>query len=94
MADFTSSRAFRVPGAKAFAEAGITYDDVNHLMMYDAFAHLPVYGLALGGSVSRTPVLASAASQRRSSASMILVGLIDSSNEALSGGNVANSENC
>jgi hypothetical protein len=29
MADFTSSRAFRVAGAKAFAEAGITHNDVD-----------------------------------------------------------------
>src|SRR6266481_8655462 len=38
MEDFTSSRAFRVAGPKAFAEAGITHNDVNHLMIYDAFA--------------------------------------------------------
>jgi acetyl-CoA acetyltransferase len=45
MEDFTSSKAFRVSGRKAFAEAGITHDDVDHLMIYDAFAHLPLYGL-------------------------------------------------
>lgn len=45
MQDFTSSRAFRVAGAKAFAEAGISHADVDHLMIYDAFAHLPFYGL-------------------------------------------------
>ena len=45
MADFTSSRAFRVAGGKAFEEAGIDHKDVDHLMIYDAFAHLPVYGL-------------------------------------------------
>jgi len=45
MADFTSSRAFRVSGKKAFAEAGIRHADVDHLMIYDAFAHLPLYGL-------------------------------------------------
>jgi acetyl-CoA acetyltransferase len=45
MADFTSSRAFRVSGKKAFAEAGIKHSDVDHLMIYDAFAHLPLYGL-------------------------------------------------
>jgi acetyl-CoA acetyltransferase len=45
MADFTSSRAFRVAGAKAFEESGITHRDVDHLMIYDAFAHLPIYGL-------------------------------------------------
>jgi acetyl-CoA acetyltransferase len=45
MADFTSSRAFRVAGAKAFEESGVTHKDVDHLMIYDAFAHLPLYGL-------------------------------------------------
>jgi acetyl-CoA acetyltransferase len=45
MADFTSSRAFRVSGKKAFDEAGISHADVDHLMIYDAFAHLPLYGL-------------------------------------------------
>jgi acetyl-CoA acetyltransferase len=45
MADFTSSRAFRVSSAKAFDEAGISRADVDHLMIYDAFAHLPLYGL-------------------------------------------------
>ncbi|MDE2355406.1 MAG: thiolase, partial [Alphaproteobacteria bacterium] len=45
MEDFTTSRAFRVSGRKAFAEAGVTHADVDHLMIYDAFAHLPLYGL-------------------------------------------------
>jgi len=45
MENFTSSRAFRVSGKKAFGEAGITHKDVDHLMIYDAFAHLPLYGL-------------------------------------------------
>ncbi|HTP77441.1 MAG TPA: hypothetical protein VMJ73_10735 [Rhizomicrobium sp.] len=45
MEDFTSSKAFRVSGKKAFAEAGIAHADVDHLMIYDAFAHLPLYGL-------------------------------------------------
>jgi acetyl-CoA acetyltransferase len=45
MEDFTSSRAFRVSGRKAFGEAGIAHKDVDHLMIYDAFAHLPLYGL-------------------------------------------------
>ena len=45
MEDFTSSKAFRVSGKKAFGEAGITPADVDHLMIYDAFAHLPLYGL-------------------------------------------------
>ena len=45
MEDFTSSRAFRVAGPTAFEEAGIKHGDVDHLMIYDAFAHLPIYGL-------------------------------------------------
>src|ERR1700736_1055778 len=53
MEDFTSSRAFRVAGAKAVAEAGITHNDVDHLMIYDAFAHLPIYGLEDMGFVPR-----------------------------------------
>ncbi len=45
MQDFSSSRAFRVAGKSAFESAGISHDDVDHLMIYDAFAHLPIYGL-------------------------------------------------
>ena len=45
MEDFTSSRAFRVAGPTAFSQAGISVNDVDHLMIYDAFAHLPIYGL-------------------------------------------------
>ena len=45
MEDFTSSKAFRVSGKKAFEESGIKHADVDHLMIYDAFAHLPLYGL-------------------------------------------------
>ncbi len=53
MADFTSSRAFSVAGPTAFKEAGITHKDVDHLMIYDAFAHLPLYGLEDLGFVGR-----------------------------------------
>ena len=45
MYDFTSSTAFRISGKKAFDESGIKHSDVDHLMIYDAFAHLPLYGL-------------------------------------------------
>ena len=45
METFNSSRAFRVAGPSAFREAGITHGDVDHLMIYDAFAHLPLFGL-------------------------------------------------
>jgi acetyl-CoA acetyltransferase len=53
MADVTSSRAFTVSGREAMREAGITTDDVDHLMIYDAFAHLPLYGLEDLGFVGR-----------------------------------------
>lgn len=53
MADYTSSRAFRVAGASAFASAGITHGDVDHAMFYDAFAHLPIFGLEDLGFVPR-----------------------------------------
>ena len=54
MEDFTSSRAFRVAGPTAFQQAGINRNDVDHLMIYDAFAHLPLYGLEdLPGFVAR-----------------------------------------
>jgi acetyl-CoA acetyltransferase len=53
MEDFTTSKAFRVSGKKAFDTAGITHADVDHLMIYDAFAHLPIYGLEDLGFVGR-----------------------------------------
>ncbi len=53
MADPTSSKAFKVSSKAAFAEAGITTRDVDHLMVYDAFAHLPLYGLEDLGFVGR-----------------------------------------
>ncbi|MDE2580084.1 MAG: thiolase [Rhodospirillales bacterium] len=53
MEDFTTSRAFRVAGPTAFREAGISHADVDHLMIYDAFAHLPLYGLEDLGFVPR-----------------------------------------
>jgi len=49
MADLTSSRAFRIAGGRALAEAGIAVRDIDHLMAYDAFVHTPCYALeALG----------------------------------------------
>jgi acetyl-CoA acetyltransferase len=53
MEDFTSSKAFRLSSSSAFAEAGIKHEDVDHLMIYDAFAHLPIYGLEDLGFVGR-----------------------------------------
>ena len=53
MADFTESQAFRLAGRAAFAEAGISTSDVDHLMIYDAFAHVPIYGLEALGFVGK-----------------------------------------
>jgi acetyl-CoA acetyltransferase len=53
MADLTSARAFRTTGRIAFEQAGITTTDVDHLMAYDAFAHLPIYTLEDLGFVGR-----------------------------------------
>lgn len=51
--DMTRSRAFRMSSQRAFADAGIRHTDVDHLMIYDAFAHLPIYGLEDMGFVGR-----------------------------------------
>jgi acetyl-CoA acetyltransferase len=49
MTDFTESKAFRLAGKAALDEAQISTADVDHMMIYDAFAHVPIYGLeALG----------------------------------------------
>src|SRR5262249_8640589 len=53
MVDFTESQAFRLAGQAAFAEAGIAVADVDHLMIYDAFAHVPIYGLEALGFVAK-----------------------------------------
>lgn len=45
MEDFTTSRAFKVAGQRAFESSGLGHSDVDHLMIYDAFAHLPLFGL-------------------------------------------------
>ena len=45
MKDLTSSQAFRIAGAEAMRSAGIGHGDVDHMMVYDAFAHLPIWGL-------------------------------------------------
>jgi acetyl-CoA acetyltransferase len=53
MVDFTESQAFRMAGQAAFREAGITTADVGHMMIYDAFAHVPIYGLEALGFVKK-----------------------------------------
>ena len=53
MYDMTTSAAFKTSTKKALEESGITHSDVDHLMVYDAFAHLPIYGLEDLGFVKR-----------------------------------------
>jgi acetyl-CoA acetyltransferase len=49
MHDFTESLAFQKSANRAFRLADIERKDVDHLQLYDAFAHTPMYGLeALG----------------------------------------------
>jgi acetyl-CoA acetyltransferase len=51
--DATSSKAFKISSRLAFEQAGLNPSDINHLMIYDAFAHLPLYGLEDLGFVGR-----------------------------------------
>jgi acetyl-CoA acetyltransferase len=53
MEDLTSSLAFRRSSAEAFATSGLTPADIDHLMCYDAFAHVPLYMLEDLGFVGR-----------------------------------------
>lgn len=53
MSDLTSSRAFRTSGPAAFAMAGLSPKDIDHVMFYDAFAHTPLYALEDLGFVGR-----------------------------------------
>jgi acetyl-CoA acetyltransferase len=53
MEDMTTSKAFRVASKKAFDEAQVTHADIDHVMIYDAFAHLPIYALEDTGFLKR-----------------------------------------
>ncbi|MEU7837497.1 thiolase [Nonomuraea sp. NPDC049129] len=53
MEDPGSSLAFRRSSAEAFATAGVSHGDIDHLMCYDAFAHVPLYMLEDLGFVGR-----------------------------------------
>jgi acetyl-CoA acetyltransferase len=53
MDELDSFEPFRRASAEAFRTAGITHADVDHLMFYDAFAHLPLYMLEDTGFVGR-----------------------------------------
>jgi acetyl-CoA acetyltransferase len=45
MDEVSSFQSFRRSSTEAFATAGIGHADIDHLMCYDAFAHLPLYML-------------------------------------------------
>jgi acetyl-CoA acetyltransferase len=53
MEDFTSSKAFRLSSSARVRRGGLGPRDIDHLMIYDAFAHLPIYGLEDLGFVGR-----------------------------------------
>jgi acetyl-CoA acetyltransferase len=53
MDDVGSFGAFRRSSEEAFATASLTRADIDHLMGYDAFAHLPLYMLEDLGFVGR-----------------------------------------
>jgi acetyl-CoA acetyltransferase len=53
MDDVDSFGAFRRAGAEAFRTASVGHADIDHLMGYDAFAHLPLYMLEDLGFVGR-----------------------------------------
>jgi acetyl-CoA acetyltransferase len=53
MTDVDTFGAFRRSSEEAFGTAGITHRDVDHLMGYDAFAHLPLYMLEDLGFVGK-----------------------------------------
>ncbi len=53
MPDLTSSDAFRRAGAAAFTDAGVAAADIQHAMLYDATAHLPLMALEDLGLVPR-----------------------------------------
>ena len=53
MEDLTSFAGFARAGSEAFETSGLTHEDIDHLMCYDAFAHLPLYELEDLGFVAR-----------------------------------------
>lgn len=53
MDDVGSCGAFRASSAEAFEAAGLAHKDIDHLMAYDAFAHVPLYMLEDLGFVGR-----------------------------------------
>ena len=53
MDDLESFGPFRRGAREAFKTAGVTHADIDHVMFYDAFAHLPLYMLEDTGFVGK-----------------------------------------
>ncbi|MTB89552.1 thiolase [Aeromicrobium senzhongii] len=53
MEDMSRCRQFELSSQAAFREAGMGPSDIDHLMIYDAFAHVPLFGLEDMGFVGR-----------------------------------------
>ncbi len=53
MEDFTSSQGYKFASRQAFDEAQITHGAIDHVMIYDAFAHLPIFALEDTGFLDR-----------------------------------------
>lgn len=53
MDDLESFGPFRRGAREAFETAGVTHADIDHVMFYDAFAHLPLYMLEDTGFVGK-----------------------------------------
>ncbi|WP_255561792.1 thiolase C-terminal domain-containing protein [Pseudohoeflea coraliihabitans] len=53
MPDMAFADVFAQSGAMAFKEAGVGPDDIDHLMLYDAFAHIPIFALEALGFAKR-----------------------------------------
>jgi acetyl-CoA acetyltransferase len=53
MEDLTTFRAFRDAAQEALRTADLTHAEIDHLMIYDAFAHVPLYGLEDSGFVGK-----------------------------------------
>lgn len=51
MKNLIDPHSFKKAGERAFRQAGIGPDDVDHLMLYDAFAHTPMFALESLGFV-------------------------------------------
>jgi acetyl-CoA acetyltransferase len=53
MHSYTESRAFKVSGDLAFAEARVERKDIDPALFYDAFAHTPMFALEALGFVGK-----------------------------------------